>query len=239
MYQIFISYPVQDETIIENLRERLDSSGIKAWMYSHDKTISEDIWEEINEKISSCKMILFVVSKHTKKSKGQKQELNHAINLITSSHPHISILPIIIGDISFSDVPEQINHINGIHLDIYNIKTVTIQISKTVNPDLSPKEWEWKYPLPCQWLEVSNLDQWTEEYFDLGDKVYFRRLSPMGLFECYSPKLEGLFWFYSKNLCPSSIVDEDGTYEKEHVPEKYRVSTLLEIERKYYNKITA
>ena len=132
MHQVFISYPIQDQDIIDNLRERLVSYGIKAWVYSHDKTISKDIWEEINEKIMSCKMILFVVSKHTNRAKGQHKELEFAIEKISSSHPHISIVPVIIGDIRFSDVPESINHINGIHLDIYNIKTVTLENLKNI-----------------------------------------------------------------------------------------------------------
>lgn len=231
MHQIFISYPNPDQEIIGNLRERLDGYGIKAWMYSYDKTISKDIWEEINEKIMSCRMVVFIISKHSTRAQGQNRELEIAIELISSTHPDLSIIPVIIGDINFSEVPDAISHINGIHLDTYNIKTVTLEISKILKPDILQTEWEWKYPTPCQWLEVSNLDQWTEEYFDIGDYVYFRRLSPMGLFECYAPKLNGLFWFYSKNLRPAPFVDEDRSYEREHVPEKYRVFTMLMKER--------
>ena len=226
MHQVFISYPNPDQYIVGNLRERLGGYGIKAWVYTYDKTISKDIWEEINEKIMSCKMVIFVVSKHSANARGQRRELELAIERINTTHPDLSIVPVILGDINFSDVPESIKHINGINLDTHNIKTVTLKISKILNPEILQEECEWKYPLPCQWLEVSNLDQWTEEYFELGDYVYFRRLSPMGLFECYSPKLNGLFWFYSKNLRPAAFVDEDRSYERKNVPEKFTIHFL-------------
>ena len=116
---------------------------------------------------------------------------------------------------------------NGLYLDAFSKKTVALEIAKLLSPDIARENWEWRYPVPGQWLRVCHLDQWTEEFFDIDDCVYFRRISPMGFFECYSPKLNGLFWFYSRNLCPASFVDEDGSYEREKVPYEYRYGTLL------------
>jgi len=229
MYNVFISYPDPERDIVGSLRECLSDYGIKAWVYPYDKTIAKDTWDEINEKIGLCKLIIFVVSEHSSNAKGQQRELESAIELINTTRPDLSIVPVIVGDIKFSDIPESISHINGLYLDAFNKKTTALEIASllTNKPNIFEENWEWRYPLPCQWLEVCNLDQWTEEFFDLGDHVYFRRLSPMGLFECYSPKLKGLFWFYSKNLRPAPFIDEDRSYERKHVPYEYRVGTML------------
>jgi hypothetical protein len=55
-------------------------------------------------------------------------------------------------------------------------------------------------PQPGTWLQVSSLDQWIEEYVALGDLLYFRAETPMGLFECYSPKLDGPFFIDPKHV---------------------------------------
>jgi hypothetical protein len=227
MHNIFISYPDPEKDIVGSLREALSDFKVNAWVYSHDKTISKDSWEEINEKIQISKMVVFIVSEHSIKAAGQQRELETAIELINSTRPDLEIVPVIVGEINFSDIPEPIKHINGLFLDAGNKRSVALEIAKLLSPDILKEDWGWRYPHPCQWLEVCNLDQWTEEYFDLGDLVYFRRLSPMGLFECYSPKTNELFWFYSDNLRPATFIDEDGSYEREHVPEEFRVSTML------------
>ena len=234
MHSIFISYPDPEKDIVGSLRECLSDYGIRAWVYSHDKTIAKETWEEIEEKIQSCKLVVYVVSKNSVTAKGQHNELNIVIELIGKNRPDLLTVPVLIGDISFSDIPEVLQHINGLYLDHFSKKTVALEIAKLLSPNIAGENWEWRYPLPAQWLKVCNLDQWTEEFFDLGEYVYFRRLSPMGLFECYSPKLEGLFWFYSKNLRPAPFVDEDRSYERDHVPYDYRVGTMIrrEIEGK-------
>jgi len=234
MHSIFISYPDPEKDIVGSLRECLADLGVQAWVYSHDKTIAKDTWGEIEEKILSCRMVVYVVSKHSVSAQGQHRELDTAIELIGKTRPDLLTVPVLVGDISFSDIPDAIRHINGLYLDTFSKKTTALGIAKLLNPNIAEENWEWRYPLPSQWLQVCNLDQWTEEFFDLGEYVYFRRLSPMGLFECYSPKLKGLFWFYSKNLRPAPFVDEDRAYEREQVPYEYRVGTMLmrELERK-------
>ncbi len=235
MHSIFVSYPDPENDIVGSLRECLSDLGIRAWVYSHDKTIAKDAWDEINEKIMSCQMIVYVVSKLSITAKGQHRELNMAIELMAKTRPDLLTVPVLVGDnISFSDIPDAIRNINGLYLDSFSKKTTALEIAKLLSPNIAGENWEWQYPLPRQWLEVCNLDQWTEEFFDLGEHVYFRRLSPMGLFECYSPKLKGLFWFYSKNLRSAPFVDEDGAYEREKVPYEYRVGTMImrEFERK-------
>ena len=54
-------------------------------------------------------------------------------------------------------------------------------------------------------LAVRNIDQGIGEYLTQKDLLYFRRLSPLGLFECYSPKLKALFWILPENVRPCGI----------------------------------
>ena len=46
-----------------------------------------------------------------------------------------------------------------------------------------------------------------EEFFELGDVLYFKSISPMGLFECYAPKIEGLFWIAPEYVKPAIVTD--------------------------------
>lgn len=227
MHSVFISYPDPQSDIVGSLRECLSDLGIRAWVYSYDKTVSRDIWDEIKEKIESCKMVIYVISKESVDAEGQHRELDMAINLLTDMRPDLFIVPLLVGDVRFSEIPPSISHINGIYLDAFSKKSTALELAKLLSPDIAEENCSWRYPYPCQWLEVCNLDKWTEEYFDLGDYVYFRRLSPMGLFECYGPRLKDLFWFYSKNLRPAPFADEDGSYEREYVPREFRVMTML------------
>jgi TIR domain len=234
MHSIFISYPDHQREIVDSLRDCLSDLGIRAWVYSHDRTIARDAWDEIKEKIESCKMVIYVVSKESVGAEGQRRELDMAIDLLSRTRPDLLTVPVLVGDMNFSTIPKSISHVNGLYLDAFSKKSTALELAKLLSPDIAGENWAWRYPHPSQWLEVCNLDQWTEEFFDLGDYVYFRRLSPMGFFECYSPKLDGLFWFYSKNLRPAPIVDEDGAYERENVPREFRVITMImkEFERR-------
>jgi hypothetical protein len=238
MHEIFVSYPDPERDIVGSLRECLADLGVSAWVYTYDKTIAKDAWDEIKEKLFSAKMVVYVVAKSSKNANGQDKELEMAIHLITETRPEVQIIPVLTGNVSFSDIPKAIGHVNGLYLDPFSKKTVALEIAKLLTPSIAQENWEWRYPLPGQWLCVCHLDQWTEEFFDLNDYVYFRRISPMGFFECYSPKLNGLFWFYSRNLCPAPFVDEDESYEREHVPDEHRYVTLLMKELQLASKKT-
>ncbi len=59
----------------------------------------------------------------------------------------------------------------------------------------------------------------------------------MGLFECYSPSIKELFWFWPPNLKPASFIDEDGYIERERVPFEYRIQGMFEIERRGWKSL--
>ena len=161
-------------------------------------------------------MFIFVASKFSKDAQGQHRELSLALAKFGMLRVTFA-RPVVLDDVSFRSLPDELGATNGVQLlDAHNVKSEASYIAKTFFPDIvaAQKTEGWNYPRPGQWLEVCQIDRWIEEYFDLGDRVYFRRLSPLGLFECYSPKLGELFWFASHNLRISDVVDEDGSLER-------------------------
>jgi hypothetical protein len=236
MPHIFISYPVKEKDIVGNLRGRFREYGVDAWAYSYDKTLAQEAWKEIEEKIIQSQMMIFIASKYTETAEGQHKEMDLVFNKISNSKQSDFIFPVVIGDFKFSDLPEKIRYINGERLTAFNVKTVALTIAKTFFPQLflDMQSAKWEYPRPGEWLEIGNLDSIIEELCDIGDQVYFRRISPMGLFECYFPKINGLFWFSPANLRRTETIDEDGSLEREKVPLRYRFMTSVECEIKGY-----
>lgn len=232
-HHVFICYPAQNEDIVKNFAGRLRDLGVEAWVYSLDRTLAEDIWNEIQDKIQSCQLFIFVASNHSLDAKGQHRELQLALDRLKAAGVPPRMVPVLIDDIGFLSLPEELSRVNGLRLDAHTVKSTAHDVAKTFFPELVAKEktQDWKYPKPGQWLEVCNIDQWIEERFDLGDRVYFRRISPLGLFECYSPKLAGLFWFASHNLRATDVVDEDGRLERQDVPWSYRYSASYDFEK--------
>jgi hypothetical protein len=233
-HQVFISYPSLNEDIVKNLASRLKEFGVAAWVYSIDKTLAKDLWTEIEAKIQESEVFIFVASKFSKDAQGQHRELSLALAKIRNAKSDFRAFPVVLDDVSFRSLPDELGATNGVQLlDAHNVKSEAFYIAKTFFPDIvaAQKIQGWNYPRPGQWLEVCQIDRWIEEYFDLGDRVYFRRLSPLGLFECYSPKLGELFWFASHNLRISDTVDEDGSLGREKVPRRYRYDTSIECER--------
>lgn len=236
---IFISYPAANTDIVENLRDHLCRYGVRAWVYSLDKTLAADAWEEIESKILESDLVIFVVSESTPSAKGQQRELKLALEKVAPVSGTEKIMPIIIGT-AFSALPEELRYKNGISLNNHKVKSVAWEIVSRVFPALIEMETSqpWKFPVPGEWLEVSNLDEILEEYFDIGDKLYFRSISPMGLLECYSPKIKELFWIAHENVKASSNREADKKLEA-FVPRIFRVSGMIEIQRRGWEALAA
>jgi len=232
MHQLFISYPDENEDIVRNLARHLREFGVKPWVYSIDKTLAADSWQEIERNIQGCQVLIFVASEYSCDATGQHRELKKAIDRVGNAKSKLHIFPIVLDDTKFSSLPEELRHVNGLRLHAHNVKPVALEIGRRFFPESvdAKRSEEWRYPRPGEWLVVCNIDQWIGEYFDLGDQVYFRRISPLGLLECYSPKLKELFWFAPENLRATDIVDEDGALEEEKVPPAYRYITSYEWE---------
>lgn len=230
---IFISYAGSDTDIVENLREKLSGYGVTAWVYSLDNTLANDMWDEIKEKIIKSDLIIFAVSKYSSGSLGQKKELELVIKKVTSLSDTTKIMPIFIDSANPQDAPLDLIYKNGIFLDRHRLKSVALKIAKIFFPFQFNNESEkaWKCPTPGEWLEVSDLDGIIEGFFDLGDKLYFRSLSPIGQFECYAPKIKDLYWIAPENVkaCINNI--ENNKRLENDIPRQFTINGMLEIQR--------
>ena len=231
-HDLFVSYSDQDRDIIENLRGRFKDHGVDAWVYLRDRTLAADSWDEIEEKIKSTRYMLFACSENTQTSMGQRRELDIALESFEKAKSIEMIIPIVIGDAPFSVVPEKISHRNGERLSAHNVKSLALKMSQSLFPYkfASLAAQPWHHPIPGSWLEICNLDEITEGYFDLGDLLYFRQISPLGLFECYTPKHGELFWISPSHvkICLSPPEEEDDTVNS--VPFIYSVSGWVTIQ---------
>jgi hypothetical protein len=151
-----------------------------------------------------------------------------AVKKVQSAATEFKLLPIVIGDLPFSELPLELRNINGVRLNAHIVASTAHLVAKQFFPDLSDsaRSDPWKCPKPGDWLEVCNLDPGIEESLTLGDQLYFRRLSPLGLFECYSPKLNGLFWILPENVSSSARRRD----EQQSVPRPFRYETSLDYE---------
>jgi hypothetical protein len=222
-HEIFISYPSGNQHIAENLAGRLTEYGLKAWVYSLDRTLSDHTWSEIETRIAASELFIFLASQFSRDASGQHQELALAFNKIQATkdaQSPFAVVPVVLDGVHFKSLPDELRSINGTTLDAFTVKSTSHYIVQTFFPERLTKDAErgWRYPKPGQWLELCRIDSCTETYFDLHDLAYFRRISPLGLFECYCPKIGGLFWFAPQNLTGANIVDEDFSFERQKVP---------------------
>lgn len=224
-HNIFISYSNNDESIVENLRDELKKFGVNSWIYSKDRTIGQEIWNEIENKIRKAEIVIFAVSENTANSSGQKKELELAPKLPGK------ILPIFLTENIPSNCPDVLRNINGEFLDAYNVKSIALKIIQHSFPSLvkNKSKQSWNYPIPGSWLEISNIDRAIEQYFNLGDKLYFRAISPMGLLECYAPKIKGLFWITPENVHLCLDTERNKELEKS-IPKKFTVMGMIDIQ---------
>lgn len=236
-HNIFISYSNDDKDIVENLREQFKDLGVEAWVYSRDCILGENMWDEIKRIIKDSDVIIFVVSDSTPNASGQQQELELVLNKIEPVTSSSRIIPLFIDGTNPSNYPEPLRQKNGDFLNGGNVKTVARKITKHAFPSLFKQKSEkpWNYPIPGNWLKISNLDGTIEQYFDIGDTLYFRTVSPIGLFECYSPKIEGLFWIAPENVNPF-LESEDTKELEKQVPHVYTVSGMIDIQMRGWNE---
>jgi hypothetical protein len=230
-HNIFISYSNNDKDIVENLRGRFESFGINAWVYSQDCTLGEENWKEIEKKIVDADIIIFVVSITTDKAKGQRKELN-----LACKH-NKKIIPLFLNEAELSKCHKKLRDTKGLPLSIYNVESVAWKIGLKFFPSLVKKRFDdpWNYPRPGMWLQISHLDSSVEENgLKIGDKLYFHAISPMGLLECYAPKIKGLFWITPENVSRSLDIKNDIKLEK-LIPKEFTVMGMTNIQALGWN----
>jgi len=217
------------------LRGQFRVYGIKAWVYSKDSIITEEVWREIESKILETGLFLYVASQFSSNAAGQQRELDFALDK-RAKFKSRKIMALTLPGIDFSELSDKLSKYTGRQLDISNIQSIAYNIATTIFPNIVKKSISepWKYPVPGDWLKVSNIDELICNHVALGDKLYFRTLSPMGLFECYSPKLKGLFWIAPENVVISLDFENDKESELD-IPREYKVFTMSEMMQTGWN----
>ena len=227
--RVFLSYPTANQDLVENFADRLLQYGVKAWVYSIDKTLSHGTWPEIEARIDEADLFVFVASEDSLDAEGQHRELQRAIERIgRNGERAFKLLPIVIGDLSFGGLPAVLQRVNGLRLDVHTVASTAHELARTFFPNLlgDARARAWHCPKPGQWLEVHHVAPGIEQYLERKDLLYFRRLSPMGLFECYSPKLNDLFWIMPENVRACDM--SPGKYP--NVPREFSYATSFEDE---------
>lgn len=155
-YNAFISYADADYDIVENLRDRLGRYGVTAWVYSIDRTLVVDAWQEIESKIAESDLVIFVVSDNTSNAGGQHRELRLALAKIIPIAGNEKIMPIFITGTNPSNYPDELRNKNGLFLDGYTVKSVAWEVANSAFSPLVDTEFlkPWRYPIPGEWLEV-------------------------------------------------------------------------------------
>ena len=224
-HQIFLSYAAPDQDLVENFVARLLQYGVKVWVYSIDKTLSDATWSEIETRIDEAEVFAFAASVDSCDADGQRHELEMAIQKVQRRGRELRLLPIVLRDFPFSELPPSLQRINGFQLDAYNVESTAQQVARAFFPDLfdSEKGKPWKCPKPGQWLEVHLIDPGIEGDLTLKDLLYFRRLSPLGLFECYSPTSGDLFWILPENVLDCGLSQD----ALPTVPEEFHYMTSI------------
>ena len=229
VHDIFISYPTPNQDLVENFADHLLQNGVKAWVYSIDKTLSCETWPEIEACIEKAELFAFIASEDSRDAQGQHRELQRAVERVRcGGGREFRLLPIVTGDLSFSELPTVLRQVNGFRLDGHTVASTAHELTRTFFSDLfdDARDKAWHYPKPGQWLEVHRVSQGIERHLARRDLLYFRRLSPMGLFECYSPKLNGLFWIMPENVRACGIPRDECPI----VPREFHYATDIEYE---------
>lgn len=193
---LFISYPVGLTELADKLRDELRQLGIEAWLYEIDLQLGVSTWADIERSIADAKAVVFLVGRSSVAAVGQTRELS----LCTSLGKQV--VPLVCEGLSFRDLPSALASVNGAVLEYATARGEAANLARAFYPEefRTGDDVHWVCPRPGEWLEICRINEHLSEYFGLGDVVYFRRLSPLGLFECYAPKILGLFWFYPENL---------------------------------------
>lgn len=232
MSRVFISFAGPDQDIVENLRGRLVDLGVEAWVYTVDRVLAKAMWEDIEAQLAAADFFVFAISGAFQQSEGQQRELQQVVARMEAAGGQQRILPIVLGDTPYSALPAELRWVNGLQMDAGNVRAAAQQIVERFFPELLGEQNRrpWNVPRPGAWLRVARLADRIEEHLAVNDSLCFYRVSPMGLFECYSPRLDSLFWILPDLVVDARLTQEEIQRLDELVPFQYSVRGRIEIE---------
>ena len=132
-HQIFLCYADPDQYFIENFAARLLQYGVMAWVYSIDKTLSDEAWGEIEARIDEAKVFAFAASFDSCGADGQRREFEMAVEKVRQGR-ELQLLPIVLRDFPFSKLPTALRRVNGFQLDARNVESMAQQLAAALFP---------------------------------------------------------------------------------------------------------
>src|ERR1700750_2169457 len=77
-HYVFISYAAEDATVAGRICATLERGGIKCWIAPRDVPLGTDYEEAIVDGISTCRLLVLVLSSHSNVSAHVKREIQCA-----------------------------------------------------------------------------------------------------------------------------------------------------------------
>ena len=221
---IFISYPQSEYELATKLKSEFKALGVDSWVYSEDKKLAEDSWLDIEKTILESDQIVYIINESTPRNDGQIRELK----LIKKWNK--PVIPGWVGDTKRSVLPE-LETINGERLGQgYAVRRFAWQLYTQLYPTPSMR---WRTPKPGDFLRVIKLDGLELHKIKLNDLLYFRQISPMGLFECFHVEGDSLFW-----VDPDNVEFAGYGFDIPSVPRKYQYESIIEAQRQWWGKVS-
>ncbi len=127
---VFISYPEENQALVENFAECLRELGIVVWVYSLHRTLAVDLWQRSNRGSARRGVFVFVASTHTRDAAGQHRELKLALDRIATVKTGLLAVPLVVDDLSFQALPPELRHTNGLRIDVYTVKSTAMEFAR-------------------------------------------------------------------------------------------------------------
>lgn len=239
MSKLFLSYAGPDQDIVENLRSHLGNLGVEAWVHSVDRLLAREMWDDIEAHLAEADCFVFAMSHASGDSAGQKREIDTAVAMMKSAGGEQRILPIVLRDTPYEALPAELRWVNGLQMDAGNVAITAQKIVERFYPrhleDSSQSPWH--FPRPGRWLRVTRLEDRIEEHLAVGDLLCFHAVSPLGLFECYSPKLGTLFWIIPDVVIDARLSPDEADELDRQTPYEFSTRGRIDIERLGWDEV--
>lgn len=97
-HDVFISYSTEDRQVADKVCAALEAGGIKCWIAPRDVPYGADYEESIVDAITSCRLLVLVLSSHSNASPHVKREIQNAC----AGEASKPVIPLRIEDIEYN-----------------------------------------------------------------------------------------------------------------------------------------
>lgn len=102
---IFLSHSTQDDTVVEALREALESYGVSVWDDAQRLSAGEPLTPRIRQAITEAKHFVVLLSPHACASEWVRKEIQLAREVQQSPKDGYKVIPILYDGVMTKDIP--------------------------------------------------------------------------------------------------------------------------------------